>query len=77
MIPDELAHLFLSKTQLQKLKILKELSSGIITFSSLEELLGISKRKLKEGVTSLLTEVEENKTEHSYTLLIDKENPWC
>lgn len=73
MIPDELAHLFLSKTQLQKLKILKELTPGITTFSSLEELLGISKRKLKEGVTSLLTEVEENKTEHSYTLLIDKE----
>ncbi|HBI6208342.1 TPA: helix-turn-helix domain-containing protein [Listeria monocytogenes] len=74
MIPDELAKLFLSRTQLQKLKILNKLTSGITTFSSLEEQLGMSKRKLKEDTTSLLREIEEIKTEHSYTLLVDKES---
>lgn len=73
MIPDELARLFLSRTQLQKLTILKELTSGITTFNRLEEKLELSKRKTKEGVISLSRELEEKKAEYVHTLFIDKE----
>lgn len=73
MIPDELANLFLSKTQMQKLIILKELESGMTTIDSLEKQLGISKRKVKESVTSLSSEIQIYESHQQITLLINKE----
>ena len=73
LIPDELATLFLSKTQLQKLIILKELESGMATFDNLEKQLGISKRKVKESTTSLLEEMQTYESQQQITLLINKE----
>ena len=73
MIPDELANIFLSKTQMQKLIILKELESGMTTFDSLEKRLGIPKRKVKEGVTSLLSEIQTYEFRQQITLIMNKE----
>ncbi|HAC1157048.1 TPA: helix-turn-helix domain-containing protein [Listeria monocytogenes] len=74
MIPDELAKLFLSKTQIQKLMILKELESGTATFNSLGKNIEISKRQIKENAMVLLKEIKKNNFDPSITLLIDKES---
>ncbi|WP_226896531.1 hypothetical protein AADZ52_03870 [Listeria welshimeri] len=73
MVPFELASLFLSKTQLDKLFILKQLESGMTTISSLEMKLKISKRKIKEIVLSLIKEMNLIRSDHRYELSVDRE----
>lgn len=73
MVPEELASLFLSRTQLEKLFILKQLETGITSFSSLETKLKISKRKIKENVMSLIKEINVSATDQRFELSIDRE----
>ncbi|HCW3285287.1 TPA: hypothetical protein OXD17_002712, partial [Listeria monocytogenes] len=73
MVPFELSSLFLSKTQLDKLFILKQLESGMTTFSSLEMKLKISKRKIKEIVLSLIKEMNVIRSDQRNELSVDRE----
>ncbi|MGG5336357.1 helix-turn-helix domain-containing protein [Enterococcus sp. AZ154] len=73
MIPTELADFFLTKSQLQKLYILKQLETKIVPFSELEEQLNISKRKIKEFVSSLSEEILSDPNNYPFTITMDKE----
>lgn len=73
LVPFELSSLFLSKTQLDKLFILKQLESGMTTFSSLEMKLKISKRKIKEIVLSLIKEMNVIRSDQRNELSVDRE----
>lgn len=73
MIPTELADFFLSKSQLQKLYILKQLETKTVTFSDLEKKLSISKRKIKEIVSNLSEEILSDPKNYTFTVTMDKE----
>ncbi|EOH8750444.1 helix-turn-helix domain-containing protein [Enterococcus faecalis] len=73
MIPTELADFFLTKSQLQKLYILKQLETKTVTFSDLEKKLSISKRKIKEIVSNLSEEILSDLKNYTFTVTMDKE----
>ncbi|MGC3749218.1 hypothetical protein ACPTKN_14395 [Enterococcus faecalis] len=59
MLPDELLVIFLSKTQMQKIKIIYKLHFGILQISDLELHLNESRKKIKRIVESLNLDIEE------------------
>ncbi|EGO7756728.1 TPA: helix-turn-helix domain-containing protein [Enterococcus faecalis] len=73
MLPTELADFFLTKSQLQKLHILKTLETKTVPFSELEEQLNISKRKIREVVSSLSEEILSDPINFSFTITMEKE----
>lgn len=73
MLPTELADFFLTKSQLQKLQVLKILENKTVIISDLEEQLDISKRKIREIVSSLNEEIISDQNNYSFTITMDKE----
>lgn len=58
MIPEELASLFLTKMQLQKLKILSKMQSEKVDLLLLQQELNISKRQVKDTIKDLNEDIE-------------------
>ncbi|EGO8312539.1 hypothetical protein E3O82_002534, partial [Enterococcus faecalis] len=64
MIPEELASLFLTKIQLQKLKILTKMEHGKVDLLSLQKELGISRRQIKDIIRDLNGDIVEDVSIH-------------
>lgn len=73
MIPKKISNFFLTEVQLQKLAIIRELKKGEATFTSLQEKLGISKRRAKDIVTDIIIGADINGKYFEQVLSKDKE----
>lgn len=60
LVPKELASLFLTKKQIQKLKILSKLEFMKVDATVMEQELGTSRRQIKELISELNEDIEEN-----------------
>lgn len=67
--PNELARLFLKKSQLQKLIILEQMKLGNTSLVTLESILNCSKRQVTEVVKSLRIEINEAKSKYPYSII--------
>ncbi len=75
MLPDELLIIFLSKIQMQKIKIIYELHFGSIQISVLEARLNESRKKIKRIVDNINLDIEEFNliNDESLIIRIDKD----
>lgn len=73
MQSEVLANFFLSKSQQQKLKILKYLESGRVTLALLEEELGLSTRQIKEFTLGLMEDIQADSMEKQPLLVWNRE----